>query len=467
MKNVSRKVPKITVMVVEDDEETLQILTLGCLSQGYVVIPCASGKEALGKLSRSVAVIILDLGLPDMDGLRLLREILREAPWLPCLILTANDSARSAVDCIKAGARDYFTKPVDLEQLFEVVSTVTSDIAPGFPQAAARPHTPPVSSHWKSEAGRECDALALTAAATSAPLLISGEDGTGRMTTARMVHSASAHHDGPLQIFNASDPQYFSLDTALFGRAGGGEEGPPSRGLFHKCGQGTLVIKDVEKLPLPLQSKLQKALVSGRYQEQGSNTFIRLNCRIICITSMNPKEETASGRLSRNLWFALRNMHIRQPSLKSRIEDLPLFCARFLTEFCVANHAPRPEIPSSTMELLLHHHWPGNLDELRYCIETACRSSKGPIITASNFPQHLWDSASHVEDTRQPVVGSARIEEVERASLVAALSLCGGNRRLVAQRLGVSLRTIYYMLHRHQISPPKSRQPKAPPCSHE
>jgi two-component system response regulator AtoC len=455
------KKPKTTVMIVEDDEATRRLLTLACRAQGYDVVACASGTDALSRISALVAVIILDLGLPDMDGPRLLQELLRDAPWVPCLVLTARDSARSAVDCIKAGARDYFTKPVNLGRLFEAVRDVTAGVSPALLKTATHPRRPADQNLWNSEAGRECHSLALTAASSGSPLLISGESGTGRMAIARMVHSAGANHTGPLLILNAANPEDSCLVTELFGKAGGGAEGVPIRGLLHKCGSGTLVITAVEKLPLSLQSKLEKALVSGRYQQQGSNTSIQFNCRITCITSANLEAETASRRFSRRLWFALRNMHIRLPSLKSRIEDLPLFCARFLTEFCVANHTPRPEIPSSTMELLLRHHWPGNLDELRHSIEAACKSCKGPMITASDLPQHLWDPTLRVENAERPVVGSARIEEVERASLVVALSLCGGNRRLVAQRLGVSLRTIYNMLRRHQLSPPKTRNQKS------
>lgn len=459
---MGHKKQKTMVMIVEDDEATRRLLTLACRTQGYDVIACASGADALRRISALVAVIILDLGLPDMDGPLLLQQLLREAPWVPCLVLTGRDSARSAVDCIKTGARDYFTKPVNLSRLFDAVRNVTAGVSPALPQATSYPHRPADQNQWNSKAGRECHSLALAAASSGIPLLISGESGTGRMATARMVHSAGPNHTGPLLVFNASNPEGSCLETALFGRAGGGgEEGVPIRGLLHKCDRGTLVITAVEKLPLPLQAKLEKALVSGRYQQKGSNTSIQITCRITCITSANLEAETASGRFSRRLWFALRNMHIRLPSLKSRIEDLSLFCARFLTGFCVANRTPRPEIPSSTMEILLHHHWPGNLDELKHCIEAACKSCKGPMITAPDLPRHLWDPALRVENTEPPVVGSARIEEVERASLVAALSLCGGNRRLVAERLGVSLRTIYNMLRRHKISPPRSQKPKS------
>lgn len=448
----------VTVMIVEDDEVTSQLLTLACRAQGYAVLPCASGGEAISRISDAVTVIILDLGLPDMDGPWLLQELLRQVPWVPCFVLTARDSAQSAVDCIKAGARDYFTKPVDLVRLFEAVRNVTAGVSPAFPKSSDHPRRPADQNHWSSEAGRECHSLAFTAAASGSPLLISGEPGTGRLTTAKMVHSASANAAAPLQILDATNPEDCCIETALFGRAGGGAEGLPVRGMLHKCDSGTLVITSVEKLPASVQSKLEKALVSGRYHQQGSNTSNQINCRITCITSANLEEETASARFSRRLWFALRNMHIRMPTLKSRIEDLPIFCARFLTEFCVANRTPRPEIPSSVMEILLRHPWPGNLDELRHCIEGACRRCTGTIITASDFPRHLWDSTLRIGNAEQPVVGSARIDEVERACLVAALSLCGGNRRLVARRLGVSLRTIYNMLKRHNLSPPQNRK---------
>lgn len=447
---------KARVMIIEDDEGIRQILTLALRQQGYETIPCASGEDALCQVSGSLSAIIIDLGLPDMEGSRLLQRILKEVPWVPCFILTGRDSAKTAIDCIKAGARDYFTKPADMNRLFAAIRDATAGISPAQPHAAGKPPRAADQPHWNSAAGRECHSLAPKAASSDTPLLISGEPGTGRMMIAKMVHSAGANHDGPLLTLNAANPDGSCLETSLFGKAGGGVEGPQVRGLLHKCARGTVVISAVEKLPFPLQSKLEKAIVNGSYQQQGSNTSIQLTCRITCITSADLEAETASGRFSRRLWFVLRTMHIRLPSLKSRIEDLPVFCARFLTEFCVENHVPRPEIPSPTMEVLLRHHWPGNLDELRYCIETACRNRTGPMIAVSDLPRHLWDPSSRVENAEPPVVGSARIKEVERASLVAALSLCGGNRRLAAQRLGVSLRTIYNMIRRHKISPTRS-----------
>lgn len=450
----------MTVMIIEDDDSTRQILSLACSSHGYTPLSCASGEEALERVSRSISAIILDLGLPDIDGPRLLQKLLGELPWVPCFILTATDSARVAVDCLKAGARDYFTKPVDLQRLFEAVGESTQAVSPKLQSLSEMSSLFVSHQQWKSEAGRQVHNLALEAAALGVPVLISGEHGSGRMTQARMIHGSGPNHAGPLHVFNAANPSESCLDTALFGRSGV-LEGPPTRGLFQRCAGGTLVIAAVDKMCLPLQARLAKALVSGRYQQKGSSTYFPIQCRVVCTTSADLEAESNNGQFSKKLWLILKGMHIRMPSLKNRIEDIPILCARFLTDLCVANQVPRPEIPASTMNLLLNYHWPENLDELRHCMETAHASCKGRLIAPSDLPRHLWNPDARREFTDHPVLGSSKIDDVERASLVAALSLSKGNRRLAAQRLGVSLRTIYNMIRRHKLSPKSSREAKA------
>jgi len=180
--------------------------------------------------------------------------------------------------------------------------------------------------------------------------------------------------------------------------------------------------------------------------------MLSVSCRIICTASVDLAKEAADERFSRKLWFSLKAMHIPLAPLRRRIEDIPEFCEHFITGFCVVAKRPRLSISAPTMEVLLRYDWPGNLDELSHCIETACRNTKGSIIGTTDFPSYLWDPAKRGDRSSALVVGSARIEEMEIASLLAALALCAGNRRLVAERLGVSLRTVYNMLKRYHLA---------------
>jgi DNA-binding NtrC family response regulator len=446
------------VMIVEDDETTRHMLVLYLRKMGFSAVTCASGYEAVNKVGSSLSAILLDLGLPDTDGLGLLRTLLAVVPWVPCFIITGRDSSRVAVECIKAGARDYFTKPVDLNLLCGAIGDAAAGMTVSGPAADLSKSSPLLHHPWKSAAAREIHAMALKASASREPLLIVGESGSGRMTLARMIHDTGVNRTGALHVLNAVDSVESELETHLFGRPGGTED-TPVRGLLQKCGSGTLIITGVEKLPRSLQDKLEKVISTGRCRQQGSNVSVQINCRIICITSVDLQEEAANGRFSKKLAIALRNMRMRLPPLRNRIEDLPVYCEKFLTALCVANHTRRPDIAAATMDLLLRHHWPDNLDELRHCIETAFSNCKGAMIIPSDLPKYLWDPGARVENTNQLVLGSARITEIERASLVAALTLCGGNRRLAAQRLGVSLRTIYNMIRRHRLLKSATKSP--------
>lgn len=449
------------ILIVEDDFTTLRILSVFCSRQGFEPLECSSSADALRLIEEPVVAIILDLGLPDGDGLELLREVLREKPWMPCFVLTARDSARLAVECIKAGARDYCTKPVDLPSLFTAISSEVKRLNLVAPGAADSASASLMGSDWPSEAGRESHALALNASASDQAVLITGEPGTGKVKLAGLIHQASMSAKGPFRILRIGDPGMECAETALFGTAGGVGENP-IRGEFQRCAGGTLLIDGLENLSQPLQAKLAEVVAKGEFHQQGSQMVFAVSCRIICTSSVDVAGEAAADRFSKKLWFSLKPMHIPLMPLRRRIEDLSQFCEKFITDFCVAAKRPRLSISVSAMEALLQYDWPGNLDELRHCVETACRNCDGSVIGAADFPAYLWDPGKRAEGSSPLVVGSARIDEMERASLVSALTLCKGNRRLAAQRLGVSLRTVYNMLQRYNLGGRQARIFKSP-----
>ena len=439
------------ILIVEDDLSTRRILSLSCSQQGFQPLECSSSADALRLIEEPVLAIILDLGLPDGDGVELLRKVLEEKPWLPCFILTARDSARVAVECIKAGARDYFTKPVDLAALFTAIRDAVKRVNSVAPDTADSPLASLKDCGWLSKTGRESHALVLNTTASDQPVLMTGEAGTGKVKLAGMIHEAGVNANGPFRVLRLGDPGIGCAETALFGRAGGADENPV-RGELQRCSGGSLLIHGLEHLSQPLQSRLAEVMACGQYQQQGSKMILSVSCRIICTASVDLAHEAAADRFSKKLWFSLKPMHIPLPPLRRRIEDLPVFCEQFITSFCVAAQRPRLAISAPAVEVLVQYDWPGNLDELRHCIETACRNAAGSMIGTADYPAYLWDPAKRGDVSSALVVGSSRIEEIERASLVAALSLCAGNRRLVAQRLGVSLRTVYNMLKRYHLA---------------
>ncbi len=445
------------ILIVEDDVSTRRILSLFCSQQGLQSLECSCSADALRLIEEPVLAIILDLGLPDGDGVELLRKLLKEKPWVPCFILTARDSARVAVECIKAGARDYFTKPVDLAALFSAICDAVKRVNSVAPDLVDSPFASLKSANWLSKTGRESHALVSNAALSDQPILITGEPGAGKVRFAKMIHEAGVNPKGPLRILRIGDPGIKCVEAALFGRCGGAAENPV-RGELQRSAGGTLLIHGLEDLSQPFQSKIAEILNIGQFQQPGSKMIFPVSCRIICTASVDLAGEAAGGRFSKKLWFSLKPMHIRLLPLRRRIEDLPVFCEQFITSFCVAAKRPRLSISAPAMEVLLQHDWPGNLDELRHCIEAACRNTKGSIIGTADCSSYLWDPAKRGEGSSAIVVGSARIEEMERASLVAALALCAGNRRLVAKRLGVSLRTVYNMLKRYDLA--GKRQPR-------
>ena len=426
------------------------LLSLLCERHGLVPIACETVHAAWPVLKEGVAALILDLGLPDADGVGFLRDVLEDQPELPCFILTVRDSARAAVDCLKAGARDYFTKPFDPVNLFQAIRGAIRG-AGGLGMARSLSGALAGGDfQWSSTAGNRVDAAAVEAARSSGPVLLTGEPGTGKSALARMIHHLG---DAAQEQFRAIDAEVMkpeALQAELFGVDGRASE-PPKQGLVELAGGGTLYIAAVEKLAPEVQAGLLEMLETGKFRRMHARCFVNSGCRIICGSSVDLEAEVKAGRFRKDLLFWLRAPGIHLEPLRGRIEDLPVFCEMLLTRILVRDKRPRLSLSESALQMLLKYHWPGNLDELNHALESACARCSGNQLRVRHFPDYARCSSSSLKASGEPVLGSSSIDDVERASLVAALSICKGNRRLVAERLGVSRRTIYNMIDRHKL----------------
>jgi len=443
---VSRK----KILIVEDDESTRMLLSLFCDRNGYHPVICATAEKARESAKEGLAAMILDLGLPDADGVSLLREVLAEKPGLPCFILTIQDSARAAVSCLKSGATDYFTKPFNPGDLFKVIGeAIARD--PGVAVDTRKLTIPTTGGdlEWHSEAGKRAQQLAINASRNSAPVLLTGPPGTGKSAMARMIHNLGANSQGQFRAVDAESLEPDALHAELFGHDAG-PSGRAKQGQVEFATAGTLYIAAVDKLSPALQSELLEMLESGRFRRMNSDCFLQSECRVVCGSSADLEHAAAIGRFRKDLLFRLKTPGIELQPLKQRIDDLPIFCELFLTRILVRDKRPRLRISGAAMQELLKYHWPGNLDELNHTLESACIHCTASEIQPDNLPYYARRSGKS-RKAAETVIGSSSIEDVERASLLTALSICRGNRRLAAQRLGVSLRTIYNMIERHQL----------------
>lgn len=443
------------VLIVEDDRTTAALVGAILHNHGLETRTCHSLGEAREQLDThsEIAAAVVDLGLPDGDGIDLIRSCRQSHPGTVFFVLSARETIESAVLAMKAGALDYFTKPFDPETLAGSLRAVVAGnrSLPVPPPAASTLETQLM--RWKSPSMRQAVELAVAAARTTSPVMITGAPSTGKTHLARLIHRECSPAENPLLVVDAAVLPPEEIATELFGRRPGMDPSAAggARGKLHKGGGTTIAIQNIEHLNHSLQASLLDWLANA----SGHGT--RNASRLISMTSADLSAAVRDGSFRDDLRYALSVYHIAMPSIAERPDDLPELCEDIITRVCVSRGIRRPSLTRKALETLLDHPWPGNFSELQSVLEHAVTRTSDRIITRDELPRlGHWTLPG---GPRSLPIGITSLDEVNRASLIAALEACGGNRRRAAQRLKVSLRTVYNMLQRYQIaeSMPSSR----------
>lgn len=443
--NTPEKKPRPPILVIEDDPTTSEILCAVLANGNLNPIPFRTGHEALTHLEKNpnAGALLVDIMLPDLDGIELLREARKIHKGLPCYMLTAKNDTQSVVLAIKAGANDYFTKPFDSQVLIaELVSALDTHAL----DCRRYEVSTPLDNRWKSP--KMCRALkdAKCAAKTNQPVVIAGPHDTGKARFARMIHDRS---DPPLQSFVQVDLATLPDErrtSELFGEpmTGGAIGWSRLGGYLERCKRSTLFIENVDQLDPSAQG-----LFLEWFKERSDVRKYPQRVRLICSTSAQMEPLIAAGRFRRDLWYQLAVHLVEVPSLAERVMDLPMLCEDMLTEICVKGRLRRPTITAQALELICGYSWPYNLTELQNTLAHAVADTSDGLITPVNLSR--IKKLDPIKERDLTNLGAASIEELTKASLVSALELCGGNRRKVATRLGVSLRTVYNMINRYNV----------------
>lgn len=445
-----------TVLVVEDDSTTLEVTCALLKHLGFAPLPCRAVEEA-EQLLRDHAQIdaaVIDLGLPDGDGIDIIRLAHRIHPQFPCFVLTSSETVDSAVMAMKAGAADYFTKPLDPEVLITCLDGAIDMYRRerGIMAAPSRA----VVRQWKSPRMQQVYQQALDVAKTHSPVLITGQPDTGKKSIARMIHAASDFGKKDFLTINAAVTPSVQIESRLFGKplieinlkAG------LAIGLLEKNRGATVYIENIENLTATTQSLLAEWLNGDRGDIAGKPPAARL---IASSTAQSLQAAEQIG-LQRDLWFALTVDQIDVPSLSERVEDIPMLCEEIITSICVSHRLRRPSLSKKALECLLDYSWPGNFSELRSVLEHAVNHTTDRLIGPDDLPR--LQSGGAVGVTLP--LGVSSIDDITKATLVATLDSCDGNRRRAAQRLKVSLRTVYNMIQRYGLMDTTPRRKRKP-----
>lgn len=438
------------VLVLEDDQTMSDLICVVLKKHGIQTLPCFNARAADAALRENpeISAMLVDLSLPDGDGLDVLRTSGHLRPGLPCFVLTAKNSVKSAVQAMKAGAQDYFTKPFDTENMVGTLKAAMAVFASNSIKRAHESLPLHAGQHWKSPKMRHAFEIAKQAAKTQSPVLITGDPSTSRKAFARLIHANGKRRNKPMVAIDAKLMPPAQVEIELFAMP---LSQPPSKPFYgvsklEKFKDATLFIDNIELLSPHAQSHLLEWL-NGHQDEMAA-------CRLITCSTTDLAAAIADGRFRQDLWYALSVYRVEVPRLADRPEDIPQLCEDTITRICVSKKLRRPTLTRKTLEVLMDHRWPGNLSELYSVLEHAVTHTNDrlicppdlPTLAAARNPLHPANSVGGIP------LGATSIDDITKLSLVSALEACGGNRRRAAERLNVSLRTVYNMIRRYDLA---------------
>ena len=455
-----------TVLVV-DDEPAHRLMVRAVLEDaGWKVAEAMSGDKALALLGRvQPHVALVDMKMPGMDGLTLLRELHARMPGLPVVLLTAFGSVGSAVDAMKQGAFDYLTKPADNEELKAVLEKsyeYTRLIEENARLRAKRTGEDEGIIGASPGIARVRELIEQTGP-SEATVLILGESGTGKELVADGLHRASARSRKPLIKVNCAALPADLLESELFGYMKGAFTGAvkDKPGRFQLASGGTLFLDEIGDMPSHLQAKLLRALQEKTVEPLGSVKPVETDVRVLAATNRDLRADVAAGRFREDLFYRLAVLEIPIPPLRERLEDLPLLTGFLLRKLGKKNHKEIRTVSPAFLEALSRHTWPGNVRELENVLERALILARSDTFGPDLLPPQLAGLVSasacpasggvQAEGVRPEALEDA-MEDAERETLVRALDAHAGHREKTADALGISRRTLQYKLKKYSLT---------------
>ena len=454
-----------TIVVIDDDRTIQATLSAVLPRHGYDVRigPNASqGRKKVAEVKPDL--VLLDLGLPDADGLDLLRELKADHPDLPVFVLTANDSLANAIESIKQGAFHFLSKPYAIEELLSLCTRALDQQALARETATLREEKEVLQKRLRaaeeqlgpvaiSRRMREVEQLVARVAPSEANVLLTGESGVGKELFAAEVHRQSARAAGPMVKLNCGAFPANMIESELFGYMKGAFTGAVAAfpGMLSEAHGGTLFLDEITELPVELQTRFLRVLQDREFRPLGSTKNLPANFRLIAACNCPPAQALQEGRLRQDLYFRLKTFEIEVPPLRERREDIPKLTDTFLRRFARQLGKPAPQLAPEVLELLRAYPWPGNVRELQNAIEHALVLCDSPVLG----PQFLPREIQRPDLAPAPIVSRATpltLGGMEREALIDALRRAGGNKKRAAELLGIHRPTLYAKLKRFGIS---------------
>ncbi|HEX5040729.1 MAG TPA: sigma-54 dependent transcriptional regulator [Candidatus Limnocylindria bacterium] len=474
-------------MLVVDDEAAIRTLLTDLLNEeGYSVKAAKSGAEAIAAITKDAPdLVMMDVKLPDQDGLAVLKQIKRDHSELEVIVMTAFGGSSTAIRAMEHGAYDYVTKPFEVEDLLATLKRVFEHADMSNEVSALRLELGKSTAERERIVGSSKPMLEVfkligKVASSDATVLITGESGTGKELVAEALHRSSKRNPHPLVKVSCAALPETLLETELFGHEKGSFTGAMTmrKGRFETANKGTIFLDEIGEMTLATQTKLLRILQEREFERIGSNLPIKIDIRVITATNRDLEEEVEGGRFREDLYYRLNVIHIHMPPLRERKEDIPLLVEHFLVKYRYEPSSIPTTITEDALQRLVDHDWPGNVRELENAVERAVVLSRGNPITVEHLPftkgpkggralkqrrekleadeARLSDRRDELEsDEADAVAGTAngngasgaafkdRVAALEKQLIKEALDRAGGNRTKAAEELGIYRRLLY------------------------
>lgn len=454
------------ILVVDDELSLREFLQILLEKQGHEVLTASGVKDALSALNEEdFDLVITDLRMPDGSGMEVLHHAMRVDPSVQVLVMTAYATTQTAVDAMKAGARDYLIKPFDVDKLMVQVGKALEVRRLERENLYLRQELAGRGQRGElvgaSAPMQEIHSMVARVAPTRANVLICGESGTGKELLARAIHAQSDRREAPFVAVNCGAIPESLIESELFGHVKGAFTGAAKdrRGLFFSAEGGTLFLDEIGELPLSMQVRLLRVLQERKVKRVGSEVEEPVDVRIVAATNRDLQQEVAEGRFREDLFYRLNVIQLPIPPLRERREDIPLLVRHFLEKYAQQMGRELRGVEKAAMEALLGWPWPGNVRELENVMERAVTLAWGDMIGLEALPTPFQDTEplpqrlAAIDLPQEGCDLDELVNALEQRLILQALERCGNNRTEAARHLGISFRSMRYRLRKYDLIP--------------
>ncbi|MEJ5995109.1 sigma-54 dependent transcriptional regulator [Pedobacter sp. Du54] len=442
-----------TILIIDDESKIRSLLSRIIELEGFRVLQAATAKEGLKLLAANeVMVVLSDVKLPDANGVELVIELKKSRPYIEVINLTAFGTIADGVIAMRNGAFDYIIKGDDNDKMIPLLHKALEkaklqarlfdlEKKMGFKHSFD-------SIIGSSSAIKEAINLAQKVAVTDTTVLLLGETGTGKEVFAQAIHFGSPRKNKPFVALNCSGFNHELLESELFGYKEGAFTGAhkDKKGLLEEANEGTLFLDEIGEMNIDLQAKLLRVLENKTFIKMGGTQTSKVNVRIIAATNRDLKADSDKGLFRSDLYYRLSVFSIHLQSLSQRKSDIVLLAKHYLKEFSAKVNRNELTMDKKFVDFLIHHHWKGNIRELKNIIERAVILAGGNVIGADLLPYEFNVA------TNQPSSNSMEMAEMERLHIIKVLNYAKGNKTETARLLGIGLTTLYRKIEEYQIA---------------